>query len=436
MSILTVNCEPYRYVRHVMVDILRWGAKRVKGLKLIKTYIVGKLHPQSYLSPELITLLTVHAIFLLAVGLSNTFINIFLWRVQKSLSIVVLFNAIHFSSVAATAIIGGWLAKRTSLTFNLRLGIVCYGILYVILLIVQDKAAHYIWILGILLGMSGGFYYISYNVLGYDFSSDDNRDYVMGIQGLVFSLATMVAPFVAGAIIESLKGLKGYILIFSVSLTLFVIAVVLSTRIPMKTVNKQYYIKSILLMPFKKINWRYAMAGEAIRGFREGVMMFLSNILLYALVSSELLIGYYTLICSTIQLFSFYFISRKMRPCNRKQYLFIGTIVVMAVSSIFIFRLSAVTIFAYGIITSFFITFINNPSAALIYWVIHKTPNSKKRRIEGIVAREVYLNIGRVTGVLLLLAVPEDIKVIAYVILGLGVSQIIMWYLFNKVKTE
>jgi hypothetical protein len=38
--------------------------------------------------------------------------------------------------------------------------------------------------------------------------------------------------------------------------------------------------------------------------------------------------------------------------------------------------------------------------------------------------------------VLLLLAMPEDIKVIAYVILGLGVSQIIMWYLFNKVKTE
>jgi YQGE family putative transporter len=91
----------------------------------------------------------------------------------------------------------------------------------------------------------------------------------------------------------------------------------------------------------------------------------------------------------------------------------------------------------YSIIISFFVTFINNPTAGIIYWVIHKTPNSKKRRIEGIVVREVYLNIGRVLGVLLLLlTISKNANAIPFIIVCLSLSQIVVWYLFNKVKIE
>ncbi len=100
----------------------------MKKLRSIKTYIVGRLHPHSYLSPELITLLTVHMIFLLGVGLSNTFVNVFLWKVQKSLSIVALYNAVQYFTLIAVVILGGWIAKKISLTFNLRLGIMCHAI--------------------------------------------------------------------------------------------------------------------------------------------------------------------------------------------------------------------------------------------------------------------------------------------------------------------
>ncbi|MDK2801058.1 MAG: transporter, family, putative transporter [Clostridiales bacterium] len=398
---------------------------------------MGKFHPQSYLSPELITLLTVHAFFLLGVGLSNTFINIFLWKVEKDLSIVILFNAIYYATIPLVFIFAGWLAKRMSLTFNLRLGIICYSILYIILLILQNNAAKYVWLLGILLGISGGFYYLSYNVLGYDFTTDDNRDYVMGVQGLVLSMSTMIAPVAAGSLIELIKGLKGYVLIFSISLTLFLIAAVLSTKIPIQTINKHYYIKSILFMPFKKKNWRYVMIGESFRGFREGVMMFLIGVLIFSMVNSELFVGYYTLASSMVQLYSFYFISRRMRPGTRKKYLFIGVVAVMIAALVFLLALNVVTLLIYSIIISFFVTFINNPTAGIIYWVIHKTPNSKKRRIEGIVVREVYLNIGRVLGVLLLLlTISKNANAIPFIIVCLSLSQIVVWYLFNKVKIE
>ncbi|MGE4284357.1 MAG: MFS transporter [Clostridia bacterium] len=408
----------------------------MNAFRAIKTYIISKIYPQSYLSPELIALLSVHGIFLLAVGLSNTFISVFLLKVEKDLSIVVLFNAIYYATIPIIFIFGGWLAKRLSLTFNLRIGILCYSALFIVLLIVQDRAPSYIGLLGVMMGISAGFYYLSYNVLGYDFSTNDNRDYVMSIQGLVFSIATMIATFTAGIIIESFKGLKGYIIIFSASLTLFIIAGVLSSKIPTKAIDKQYYIKSILFMPFKKKNWRYVMLGELLRGFRDGVMLFLMGILLYIIVNREAYIGSLTLISSAVQLISFYYISKKMNPYSRKKYMLIGAIFITLVSLVFLYEINIWTIFIYGIISSFYITFINNSTIGIIYWVIHKTPNSKKRRIEGIVVREVYLNVGRVAGVLLLLVFVQDLKSMALFILGLGASQILMWHLFCKVKLE
>jgi len=402
----------------------------------IRIYFKGKFHPQAYVSSELIILLIVHGVFLLGVGLSNTFINIFLWKKAQNLAIVVLYNLCNFTTVPIVFIFAGWLAKKASLTANLRIGIICYSILFIVLLLVQADAPKYAWLLGFLTGISGGFYYVSYNVLGYDFSSDDNRDYVMGIQGLVVSFATMVAPFAAGVIIQYLKGNNGYITVFSLSLILFVIAAVFSFRIPNKKVTRQYYLKSILMMPFRKKNWAYIMAGESLRGLREGVMAFLINILLYTIVNSEFYIGLYTLLVSAVQLFSFYMISKRMRPYTRKQYMLAGAVIFALFGGIFLIKLNITTLFLYGIVSSFFITFINNPSAAIIYSVIHRTPNSVKRRIEGLVVREVYLNIGRVIGVFMLLLVPNDIQFILTMVFIFGLSQLLMWYLFNKVEID
>ena len=177
------------------------------------------------------------------------------------------------------------------------------------------------------------------------------------------------------------------------------------------------------------------MIGESLRGLRDGVMIFLPGILLYSLASSESIIGYYTLFCSSTQLISFYYISRKIVPSTRKNYLLVGVLALVLTSPIFIFKLNVYTLFIYGLITSFFIAWVNNPTAGMIYWVIHKTPNSNKRRIEGIVVREVHLNIGRALGALMLFALPEDIRTIAYIVFGLGLSQIMIWALFYKINT-
>lgn len=405
-------------------------------VKSIKTYLSTKIHPTIYLPPELITLLTVQAVFLIGIGLSNTFVNIFLWQAEKSLTSVAIYNAANFATTPLFFLLGGWIAKKVSLTFNLRVGIILHGIFYILLLVLKSDAVDYVLFLGILMGISGGFYYLAYNVLIYDFSNNENRDYIMGVQGLVISAAAMLAPFVAGVIINAQTGLRGYLIIFSSTLILFVISAALSTKIPTTISQKKYYIKSLLFMPFRNRNWRLIMTGETLRGFREGVMAFLTSILLYSIVNKELAIGYYTLVCSAVQLISFYYTSQKIKPYNRKRYLLLGSLGIAVISSLFLFRVNIVTVYLYGIFSSFFITFINSPSSGIIYWVIHKTPNSKKRRIEGIAVREVFLNFGRVAGVVLLIMMRQDLKTISWIVFFLGVTQIAMWFFFNKAQIE
>ena len=179
------------------------------------------------------------------------------------------------------------------------------------------------------------------------------------------------------------------------------------------------------------------MLGESLRGFREGVMMFLGGVLVFSIADSELFVGFYTMICSAVQISAFYFLARAIRPYNRKRFLLIGALAMLVVGSVFLKEISITTLFIYGIGTAISATFVNNTTASIIYWVIHKMPGSEKRRIEGIVVREAYLNAGRVAGVFLVLAVPHNnMDSIAWVVFGLGASQVLMYYLFSKVETE
>lgn len=57
------------------------------------------------------TLLVVSALFTLAMGLSNVFVNIFLWKKTNDFTVIALYNLMHYIFVPITFIFAGWLSK-------------------------------------------------------------------------------------------------------------------------------------------------------------------------------------------------------------------------------------------------------------------------------------------------------------------------------------
>ena len=72
-----------------------------------------------------------------------------------------------------------------------------------------------------LLGIGYGFYWLAYNVLTFEITEPETRDFFNGFLGVLNSVGGMIGPLLAGFIISRLTGFIGYTIIFIISLGLF-----------------------------------------------------------------------------------------------------------------------------------------------------------------------------------------------------------------------
>jgi YQGE family putative transporter len=57
-------------------------------------------------------ILVINVLFTLAMGLSNIFVNIILWKKSNDFIIVAIYNLMHYIFVPITFIFAGWLSKK------------------------------------------------------------------------------------------------------------------------------------------------------------------------------------------------------------------------------------------------------------------------------------------------------------------------------------
>ena len=71
--------------------------------------------------------------------------------------------------------------------------------------------------------MGYGFYWLAFNVLTFEITEPETRDFFNGFLGILTSAGGMVGPMAAGLIISNLVNTKGYPIVFGISLTLICI---------------------------------------------------------------------------------------------------------------------------------------------------------------------------------------------------------------------
>ena len=98
-------------------------------------------------------LLVVSTVFTLAIGLSNVFVNIFLWKESHDLLLIVKYNLMHYIFIPIAFVAGGWVSKKKNGVWSLRIGVTCFAVFFILILVLGDKVSNYIYPLGILFGV-------------------------------------------------------------------------------------------------------------------------------------------------------------------------------------------------------------------------------------------------------------------------------------------
>ncbi|WLR46255.1 MFS transporter [Halobacillus litoralis] len=390
-------------------------------------------------SKDLLLLLLIGGLYSLGIFLSSTFVNIYLWKQSNSYIDIALYNLAIYVLQPLTFIIAGKCAKRIDRVIVLRTGVTVLSLFFLTVLLVGERAATFNIMLGSLLGVGYGFYWLAYNVLTFEITEPDTRDFFNGFLGVLQSLGGMTGPLLAGYIISRLNNFTGYTVIFTISFGLFIIAVLVSFGISRRKAKGNFSFRRIVSERKNNSNWRRILNAHVSQGFREGTFLFAVSIWIFLMTEDELSLGVFNLVYSGFSFLFYFLVSRWVKPRRRKKAILISGLALYLSVLILLFSDTMALLLIYAGIAGIFFPLLYVPYISLTYDVIGKSWNAAEMRIEYIVVREVFLNFGRVLSIVIFLLaitlIPPETG-IPYILLIVGGGHFFIYFFVKGIDTQ
>lgn len=393
----------------------------------------------SELDGQAVLLLVVHGLFAAANALSGTFVNVYLWKVRQDYALIGWFALFsHLAGALTFWMAGKWVKERNKMN-SLRLGVALSAVFYLAVLLLGRRAADLVIPLGILQGMAAGFFWLAFNVVYFEITEPDNRDKFNGWSGLIGSLSSMIAPWISGLMITRVGdgAGSGYRMIFSLSLTVFLIGVIVSFFLKKRKPDGKYrWLYGFHSLKENGSPWRSVLPGLAAQGVREGVFAFIIGVLIFAATESEAKVGNYWLYSSAVGLVSYWLCGRWLKPARRSAAMLIAALMLTAAVLPFFIAVNYGTLILFGIIAGVFFPLYIIPMTSSVFDLIGKDDDSARHRVEYVVIRELALNAGRIAGTLIFIAVlsrTDSVTAMSLLLLGIGSSPILAWLFMRGV---
>ncbi|MGP7816257.1 MFS transporter [Niallia sp. 01092] len=399
----------------------------------------NKLLGNVELTKDLNLLLLIGGLYSLSIALSNTFVNVFLWKQSGEFKDLGLYNMAIIIMQLVTFILAGRWAKKVDRVIVLRIGVIFLALFYLSVLLIGDNASSFLLLLGSLLGIGYGFYWLAFNVLTFEVTEPETRDFFNGFLGILTSVGGMIGPILAGYIISTLSQSSGYMVVFGISLGLFSLAVVLSFFLKRRPASGQFLFKRIVEERQNNPNWRFITNAHFFQGIREGTFAFVITVFVFIATGSEMALGKFGLINSAISFLAYYIVSRTIKNDKRNKAILTGGILLFLSMFIIIFDFSYTKLLIYAGVIAVAYPLILVPYTSLTFDVIGRGWNAGEMRIEYIVVRELFLNFGRFISVLIFLVgvlfFPTE-QIVPFILFILGTGHSIIYFYTRKIRFD
>jgi MFS transporter, YQGE family, putative transporter len=396
-----------------------------------------KLFGEMELTKDFIYLLLIGGLYSLSTALSNTFVNIYLWKQSGELTDIGLYNLAVVVLQPFTFILAGRWAKKVDRVIVLRIGVCFLAFFYIAVLFIGTSASHFLLLLGSLLGIGYGFYWLAYNVLTFEITEPETRDFFNGFLGVLTSVGGMIGPFAAGFIISRLENFTGYSIVFGLSLALFSIAVFLSFFLKRRPAEGKYWFQRIVTERKHSLNWRMVTNAHFFQGIREGTFVFIISVFVFITTGSEFALGTFGLINSGISFLAYFFVSKVIKKQHRMKAILIGGCILYLSIFLIVFDLTYTRLLFYAATIAVAYPLLLVPYMSITYDVIGSGWKAAEMRIEYIVVRELYLNLGRAVSILAFLAAItffNEKESLPYLLLILGAGHTCIYFFIKRVQ--
>ena len=392
------------------------------------------------LGKQSILLLGVNGLFALAGALSGTFLNVFLWKSRPDYAMLGWFTVSQQLAIGITFWLAGKWVKEHNKMSALRLGITLSGIFYMLVLWTGASAVDWIWPLGLLLGCALGLFWIAFNVVYFEITDRNNRDLFNGWVGLLGSMTGIIGPWFSGLIISRMVDNTGYRLIFTVSLVIYIIAVIFSFFLKKRKVSGTYrWSEPIRQLSVAKSPWRPLAMGLIAQGAREGVFAFLIALLVYLATTQEYKLGQFSLITSAVALASYWAAGKWFKPEYRSKGMLTGSILLLVVLFPLLWKVTYGTLLFMGIGSAIAMPLYILPMISAGFDMMGTSGENVEKRVELVVLRELCLMTGRLFGLsvfMITVVNSPSTAMLVWLIIILGAFPFIGWMFMRRLLVE
>ncbi|MDR2908890.1 MAG: MFS transporter [Oscillospiraceae bacterium] len=358
--------------------------------------------------------------------LESVYLNTLLLRISgNDMYVVFTYRCLYFATSAVGNLFCSAFSKRIHPVFAVRAGGMAYAAMFLVLFALTNSLTlPLMYFIGTLSGLAGGIYWAGHNVLLTHYTSPGNRGLGLGICGTIQGILTLVVPLVSGLVIDSMPGMSGYRLMFGVAVATIIIQARFMKRL--ETVTRSHRPREFLFafkLAFKRLSLRMMLASEFVRGFRDGVFTFFLNILLFEFISNEFLVGFNSFLSGVLSILGNQVYGKIATQERRPRLTALATTVLFLLACVLLLSLNAGTVVFFTVVNAFCSYFIVNSvmNNSFDLFAGNETLRSVMTELMGF--RELALDVGRISGIVVVALFPKNGAGYVYAMLTLIASQ-------------
>ncbi|MCD7809605.1 MAG: MFS transporter [Erysipelotrichaceae bacterium] len=349
-----------------------------------------------HLSKETKYLLMIGMLYLAGTNIAMTFVNVYLIRLTNNIGFIIIQNIFNYTALLSAFIGGTQLIHKLDLKVILDIGIISTCLYYLSILMLQKEASLLLIPLGIFNGIGQGFYYFSFNLLTGKLVKENEQGRFFSYQQSFSYIFGVITPSISGVIIARFTTLKGYYILFSFAVLLFILGMVISRNMSSFSENKNIRMIEALKVKHNKY-WNTLKYYSFSNGIRESIYNQIFTVFAYAIINNEQIIGNCNSLMAFIGIFSSICIASQFNRNNQKNYHLIASIIYFVICLLLGTTRSFIMLVIFYVLMGFIYCWNNTIYQSMKYQLSNASATILSP-YEFITASEFPIALGRITG--------------------------------------
>ncbi|MFA6524882.1 MAG: MFS transporter [Patescibacteria group bacterium] len=376
----------------------------------------------------------------IASPLLSLFINSFIWRSTSSLPDVVIYNVGFFVLLPLGFYVNGLMLKRIKIARLYLVGLIVSAVSIVVTVFFSGSSVWNFFAYGGFYGFGAGIYWANRNFLSFQEAKSQHRNYFYSIASLLNSLISLIVTFLVGwlIVLGEGNGLYTPTTAYWVLSLLAMIVLIYSGMVVLKTDYVSPKVNKIIQFHISP-KWNKVRLISFAMGILEGIGFFLPTLLILFYLGEEGVLGTISTIVTLFVVVITYLYGRLAKHNHRKPVYFVSlsSYIIFSVLLLLLEHPLNILIFVlFSGITTIFQWLTIEP---LVLDIMDDESNEKlNNQYMYIFDKELFLNIGRISSVLILLFIIQITSQKTGLLmapLAVGICQLVlMVYILRKSK--